>query len=181
MPPNLTSEVQPLDQGIIRTVKAHYKKKMLQHLVTIADSSIANNCSSTEEFHKSINVYQAVKWIKSSWDEVSAETISKCFKRSGFPDESAEDDIEGTNDNENQLETIIQSLPPEVRNDILSINEVMQVDSEADLHEETCSSMEEVLVAVLHGENSEEVEDCDSNSSFDAQVEAQAEVAAPLV
>jgi hypothetical protein len=34
LPPNLTSEVQPLDQGIIQSAKAHYRNMMLQYIVS---------------------------------------------------------------------------------------------------------------------------------------------------
>jgi hypothetical protein len=39
LPPNLISEVQPLDQRIIQSVKAHYRKKMLQYILTVAEAS----------------------------------------------------------------------------------------------------------------------------------------------
>jgi hypothetical protein len=39
LPPNLTSEVQPLDQGIIGAAEARYRKKMLPYLVAIAERS----------------------------------------------------------------------------------------------------------------------------------------------
>jgi hypothetical protein len=34
LPPNLTPEVQPLDQGMIRAVKSRYRQQMLQYIVT---------------------------------------------------------------------------------------------------------------------------------------------------
>ena len=33
LPPNATSKVQPLDQGIIRTWKAYYRKRWLMYMV----------------------------------------------------------------------------------------------------------------------------------------------------
>ncbi|XP_033221235.1 uncharacterized protein LOC117175637 [Belonocnema kinseyi] len=75
LPLNLTSEVQPLDQGIIRVVKARYRKKMLQHLITVAE-----DCDTRSQFLKSISVLHAVRWVNSSWQEISPETISKCFQ-----------------------------------------------------------------------------------------------------
>jgi hypothetical protein len=52
---NLTSEVQPLDQGIMRAVKSRYHQQMLQYIVTIAET---NNIKS--EFNKSVSVLHAV-------------------------------------------------------------------------------------------------------------------------
>jgi hypothetical protein len=39
LPPNLTSEVQLLDQGIIRAVKSIYHKQMLQYKVSVVEAS----------------------------------------------------------------------------------------------------------------------------------------------
>jgi hypothetical protein len=39
LPTNLTSEVQPLDQGIIRAVKSRYRKQMLQYAVSVEEAS----------------------------------------------------------------------------------------------------------------------------------------------
>jgi hypothetical protein len=57
---NLTSELQPLDQGIIRAVKAHYCK-MLQCLVTITETS-----STKSDFNKSISILHAIQWLSSA-------------------------------------------------------------------------------------------------------------------
>jgi ABC-type antimicrobial peptide transport system permease subunit len=72
--PNLTSAVQPLDQGIIRAVKARYRKKMLQYIVTVAEAR-----STQSDFNKSISVLQAFRWVSSAWEQISRETIVKCF------------------------------------------------------------------------------------------------------
>jgi hypothetical protein len=55
LPPNLTSEVQPLDQGVIRSVKVRYRKMMLQYIVTVAEAS-----NTKSDFNKSISVLRAV-------------------------------------------------------------------------------------------------------------------------
>jgi hypothetical protein len=79
LPPNLTSEVQPLDQGIIRSVEARYRKKTLQYIVTVAEAS-----NTRYDFNKSISVLQAVRWVSSAWEQMSREIIVKCFRRVGF-------------------------------------------------------------------------------------------------
>jgi hypothetical protein len=73
--PNLTSEFQPLNQGIIRSVEARYGKKML----TVAEAS-----NTKSDFNKSISVLQAVLWVSSAWEQISREIIVKCFRRVGF-------------------------------------------------------------------------------------------------
>jgi hypothetical protein len=55
LPPNLTSEVKPLDQGITRSVKGRYPK-MLQYIVTVVETS-----NTRSDFNKSIPVLHEVK------------------------------------------------------------------------------------------------------------------------
>ncbi|XP_050339152.1 uncharacterized protein LOC126765585 [Bactrocera neohumeralis] len=52
---------------------------VLKHLITkIGDTSSAS------ELSKSINVLEAVYFIKASWDKVEATTIRNCFRKAGF-------------------------------------------------------------------------------------------------
>ena len=95
MPPNTTAVCQPLDQGIIQNFKVHYKGLILQHL--LAKIGIV---SSALDLAKSIDVLEALYFIKTSWDKVQATTIKNCFQKAGFsadtcnlPDFVAEDDI----------------------------------------------------------------------------------------
>lgn len=79
LPPNTTSMIQPLDQGIIKNFKLFYRKLLLKMVISKADlgekaSIIAN----------SVNVLDAVKWIAEAWDSVKVETIKNCFKKAGF-------------------------------------------------------------------------------------------------
>ncbi|XP_049302022.1 tigger transposable element-derived protein 6-like [Bactrocera dorsalis] len=79
LPPNTTSVSQPLDQGIIQNFKTLYRSLVLKHLITkIGDTSSAS------ELSKSINVLEAVYFIKASWDKVEATTIRNCFRKAGF-------------------------------------------------------------------------------------------------
>ena len=78
-PPYLTSELQPLDQGLIQAMKANYRKSMLHSLLAaIGKFNTAN------EFAKSVTVFDAIRWISSTWNNVQEETILKCFRRAGF-------------------------------------------------------------------------------------------------
>lgn len=78
-PPNTTSRLQPLDQGVIKNMKVHFKRRLLQHVLAFVD-----DCSLATEITKKINVLDAVKWVKYAWDEVKDVTIQKCFAKAGF-------------------------------------------------------------------------------------------------
>ena len=77
--PNLTSEVQPLDQGIINSFKAYYRGALLKRRLLLIDE-----CINGTEFTKKIAVLDAVKWAAQSCESVSVNTISNCFVKAGF-------------------------------------------------------------------------------------------------
>jgi len=60
-------------------VKARYHKNMLQYRVAIVEHS-----STTPDSKKSVSVLHAIRWLSNAWDEVSRETVVKCFRRAGF-------------------------------------------------------------------------------------------------
>lgn len=78
-PPNTTSHLQPLDQGVIRAFKAHYRKRILQELLSRLDSA-----DSASDLAKKITVLDAVMWSAQAWKNVSNECIQNCFSKAGF-------------------------------------------------------------------------------------------------
>jgi hypothetical protein len=70
LPPNLTSEVQLLDKGIIQSMKLQYRKQMMWALI-----NAAGKCNSVAEFTRSVTVLDAVRWVHGAWGNVSPETM----------------------------------------------------------------------------------------------------------
>jgi len=78
LPPNTTTTVQPLDQGIIDAIKAYYCHN---HLNWVLDQ--------LEETGKPIhkikpNLYQALVWLHGAKKEVLGETILNCWVKAGI-------------------------------------------------------------------------------------------------
>jgi hypothetical protein len=74
LPPNSTSRFQPLDQGIIKTWKAYWKRRWLNFLLSGFEKG--NNPV------RSMNVLHALQWGIRAWDlDVSADTIKNCFQK----------------------------------------------------------------------------------------------------
>ena len=70
--PNMTSFVQPLDQGIIQCFKAHYCKAFCLWAIELNDAG-------ANDIYK-INLLEAILIAKEAWDAVSPETIKNCWK-----------------------------------------------------------------------------------------------------
>lgn len=79
LPPNTTSVCQPLDQGIIQNFKFYYRHLILKHILTKIE-----DVQSLSELTKSINVLEALYFIKTAWDKLSSSTIKNCFGKARF-------------------------------------------------------------------------------------------------
>ena len=79
LPPNATSIVQPLDQGIIRSVKRRYKKKLAErYLVSVENNKDANTIL------KQLDIVAATNMVHNAWKETSSTIIQNCFHKVGF-------------------------------------------------------------------------------------------------
>ena len=78
-PPNTTSKLQPMDAGLIQNFKLIYSKKLLRHVVFLMD-----DVSTATEVSKCVTLINAIQWLASAWDQISEDTIEKCFKKCGF-------------------------------------------------------------------------------------------------
>ena len=70
--PNLTPYVQPLDAGIIRCFKAHYRKAFCACAIDMDDAG-------EEDIYK-INLLEDMLMARQAWDAVSPETIANCWR-----------------------------------------------------------------------------------------------------
>ena len=78
LPPNATSIMQPLDQGIILSAERRYKKLAERYLACVKNNKDANSLL------KALDIVQATNMIASSWRETSSTIIQNCFHKAGF-------------------------------------------------------------------------------------------------
>ncbi|KAJ4441209.1 hypothetical protein ANN_11060 [Periplaneta americana] len=71
LPPNTTSLIQPLDQGVIESVKRRYANYFIQCMIR-EDSNV-----NVREFLKKYYIKDAIDNIANAWNDVSRETIEK--------------------------------------------------------------------------------------------------------
>ena len=75
LPPNTTSVLQPMYQGIICSLKARSRTKVVQKMIEAIDGN---------KPLPSISVLDAMKMLVLSWDEVTDKTVQNCFRKAGF-------------------------------------------------------------------------------------------------
>ena len=85
MPPNTTSLIQPLDQGIIRSFKAYYRRELVRMQIAAID---ATPPVPLYEVTKQITVLKAIHMMKRALFMVKPSTIQNCFKKADFVIES---------------------------------------------------------------------------------------------
>ena len=79
LPPNSTSVIQPLDQGIIMSVKRRYKKKLAErYLVSVENNKDAN------ALLKQLDIVAATNMVHNAWKETPSSIIQNCFHKAGF-------------------------------------------------------------------------------------------------
>ena len=100
LPPNSTSRSQPLDQGIIRSFKANYRKRVMLKILAAFDSGKLKRGDDTNF----IDLMEATVLTHAAWQAVTPTVISNCFRHAGFslsdttdseadaPDDDPEDD-----------------------------------------------------------------------------------------
>ena len=78
LPPNTTSLIQLIDQGILQAMKTRYKRKLLQKVIYGQDLDPTQNI---KEMVKQHTVKDALYMLADAWEEGSSDSISKAFSQ----------------------------------------------------------------------------------------------------
>ena len=70
LPPNTTSYLQPLDAGVIKSFKAHYKWNYCWHILKLFEEGKDIN-------KEKVNIKEA-DYLADAWENVSSELIFNC-------------------------------------------------------------------------------------------------------
>ena len=98
MPPNTTSISQPIDQGVIRCPKAHYRKRLVKLILRSLDSN---------KTLPKVSLLTALQLLVSAWNEVSETTVVNCFKKAKI---SEKDQTIAINDEDDPFKEINENL-----------------------------------------------------------------------
>ncbi|XP_025190990.1 tigger transposable element-derived protein 6-like [Melanaphis sacchari] len=138
----MTSVVQPMDQGIIKNFKHHYRTPLVLNLLQDGGK---------------IDILQANRMSKNAWEQVTSETIANCFRKAGFLSGNSEN----VGDEEIQ-QTIIINVWDDVRQDV-NINFDDYINMDDDL--EVCghlsdSDIIQLTVRCTQSSDEEEEQEC---------------------
>ncbi|XP_046538005.1 tigger transposable element-derived protein 1 [Equus quagga] len=103
MPPNTTSLIQPLDQGIIKAFKAHYTRELYSKAL---EALKANKETTMMDYWKSVTIRNVIDYVGTAWDSIKQATINNCWK-SVWPD--CVENFEG-------FESVTESIKNSVKN-----------------------------------------------------------------
>ena len=161
LPPNVTSVIQPLDQGIIHAAKSHYRSQLIREMILEIDT-----VGQVDEFAKGLTILKAMRMVKRALNNVTTTTITNCFRKAGFPNDIL--NVEILPDNEEDL-TIADTvdLPEEISCELFG--EYLDVDY--DLQPHGFLSETELLAEVQPNANAESSDDEASDGHIDLLVQ----------
>lgn len=84
LPPNTTSIMQPMDMGVIKNWKGHYRSLLASRVVAALDADPEKNAL---EVVRKVSLLDVLHLAKQAWDLVSMQTISNCFRKGSFCEE----------------------------------------------------------------------------------------------
>ena len=76
LPPNTTSIIQPMYQGVLDPMKKRYKRKLLAHIIIENESSDL----SVPDILRKVTMKDVVYWISAAWDEASNDSLRKAWR-----------------------------------------------------------------------------------------------------
>ena len=95
--PNTSSKTQPMDQGVIRALKAFYRTNVRRHIKYIAAGEMIPN----------INSLEAMRILVWSWDAVSSNNVKNRFRKAGI---SQETPVASINDEDDPFKMLAENV-----------------------------------------------------------------------
>ena len=100
--PNTTSKFQSMDQGVIRSLKAHYKTMSIKKLIETVEKK-----KSFPEF----SILDAMQMPDVAWGRVATKTVVNCFEKAGISKEKQSEALLDGDDPFKDLQEQLDKLP----------------------------------------------------------------------
>ena len=144
-----------MDQGVIRSLKAHYRKKVVRL------------CIKAVESNKPLPKISILQAMISSWNAASKETIVNCLKKSNI---SQSNQQAAVNDDDDPFKSLQEDLKKLHELDYDTIQPNLSAESFVDLDSEVVTSAsfsndDDIIAEVIERENEESEDDQDDEES----------------
>ena len=160
LPPNTTSVLQPMDQGVLRSLKAHYRHRVVRRLCRALDK--------TKTLPK-ISILQATKILVPSWEIVSAQTTVNCFRKPGITPKAQNAAITDADDPFSDLKESLQQLhdiDPDMVPEGVTPESLTDVDNEV-ITTASVITDDEILGSVTTNQQEQSDEDGDNDEEIE--------------
>lgn len=145
LPKNTTALIQPLDQGVIKTLKSYYRTQLVRKMMSAIESGVK-----MQEFIKKLDGFSAMYMLKRALFLVKPSTVTNCFRKAQIVKEDVLMETDPVEDEPTEVSPT--DLSPEAFEQWISCDEDLPCFGEVD---------EEICQAILENEaenddNSEE-------------------------
>lgn len=152
LPPNVTSLIQPMDQGVLESLKRRYRKSLLRDILLSED---------VVKFIKSVNMKVVIEKIALSWNEITPLTIRRSWRKL-LPLEDSPTMEDTMDDGPANSEFMHDFLDLGHDLDETEITEWL----ESDFHDQGCEHLDDdAIVDLFIGTCSDEVQEVDSDDN----------------
>ena len=98
LPRNTTSHTQPMDQGVIWSLKSKYRILSVRRIITALEN---------DEDIPSFSVLDAMKMLVLVWESVNEETIINCFSKAAIPKDQQ---VTAINDDDDHFKALTEQI-----------------------------------------------------------------------
>lgn len=159
LPPNVTSLIQPMDQGVLAALKKRYRRKLLSSLILAMEEG---NDLITKL--KKIDLIDVIGWVSQCWNELEPITLVRSWRK--LLDHSGNEFFAQEKECDSELVTLMRNIPgceDAVDDDV---RDWMDLDGASE------PLGEDEIVAAVKGRGAEEEED---DSEYDMESSQQEE------
>lgn len=156
LPPNVTSVLQPMDQGVIKSLKSYYRNRQVSKMLLDLENG-------AEKYSK-VNVLEAILILTNAWNDVKPTTIENCFRHAGF----VSGPIQVPENNTPLLPPNLLQQPQMLQ----SIEDLVEIDNNLIVCEELTD--DDILSSLATAEKTVEPDDSNNEAEFECPSVAKA-------
>ena len=113
LPPNTTSKTQPMDEGVIGSLKAKYRKNVVRKII---------QCVEKKKTLPKISLLQGMQMLFLAWGALSTQTIVNCIRKSGISTDSQEtaiaEDDDPFRESQDEIDNLCSVQPHLIEEDL---------------------------------------------------------------